>query len=472
MTESASKSLAWRMALTFLVTLAILTVGFALLEPGWAITLALAATAICGTLGTAASIKDSFRDDPPAGTGLRWAAAIYSSLAQLLIGGVFVGTLVAAGTAMLLSGAVAAVSDSALNAGRLDVIALAAILGAFAVLTLAGFFLAFSLATIGPTTAGEAMRKLGRRWFAVTWRQLGVCLILGLALSLAIDVAVCSRQIVEIAADMHVTSVAGYWDVMAQFIELPLQLLAAAALLATHGAVDAQVMRFLEATRKAGTPSDRTPVGRLHPAVATTVAGALLVGAYGGYGLLRIAMDSADSGVPMIAPVFEIEGKIDDWLTAQAAAGTAPEALAQRLNEAGHYRTEAPGDGLVELLPALSETLKNLAPTVCRFDIQAGARNMGEQASIDRVELDIFNGEEKSEGRKMKQALTVRYCMKAVCTGKLYRGSRPITWLVSSHVSANNGWLGGMSTSMLFYRIHSDGGYCTSEGALADDYRA
>ncbi len=53
---------------------------------------------------------------------------------------------------------------------------------------------------------------------------------------------------------------------------------------------------------------------------------------------------------------------------------------------------------------------------------------------------------------------------------KRYHGSRPITWLVSSHVSANEGWAGGISTTMIFFRILSDGGYCKKGGTLAERY--
>ncbi len=95
---------------------------------------------------------------------------------------------------------------------------------------------------------------------------------------------------------------------------------------------------------------------------------------------------------------------------------------------------------------------------------------MDEQKTIDKVRRDVYDKKEDSELSQTKRALTVRYCLKAVCTGQMFHGSRPITWLISSHVSANEGWFGRSSVSMIFYRIFSDGGYCTKDGALAERY--
>ena len=172
----------------------------------------------------------------------------------------------------------------------------------------------------------------------------------------------------------------------------------------------------------------------------------------------------------MIAAVFALEDEVDKWLVEQSKKGMDAEASVRRLNEFGHYHSDAPDEGIVKLLPNLTETLSTLNKVVCRFDIQSGSRNMDEQATIDKVLRDVYDHKEDNELDQTKKALTVRYCLKAVCTGQLFHGSRPATWLTSSHVSANEGWIGGHSTSVVFYRIFSDGGYCTKDGALAERY--
>ncbi len=95
---------------------------------------------------------------------------------------------------------------------------------------------------------------------------------------------------------------------------------------------------------------------------------------------------------------------------------------------------------------------------------------MDEAQAIDKVYRDTYDRGSEDDLAKTKNAPTVRYRLKAVCTGRLFRGTRPLTLLVSSHVSANEGWIGGLSMSMVFYRIFSGGGYCTKDGALAEKY--
>ena len=156
---------------------------------------------------------------------------------------------------------------------------------------------------------------------------------------------------------------------MAEIISIPLLLVAAAALLATLGIVNRGLADFLEGVRKQrpGAGGRVVQGGRGYRLVALLIAAALLLGGYGGRGILRIALDGADSMVPLIAPILAVEDAADKWLAEAAAKGVAGAALARSLNDAGHYRSGAPGLGLVTLLPNLAKPLGNLRTLIAAW---------------------------------------------------------------------------------------------------------
>ncbi len=472
MNDSTSQAVVSRIFITFVLTLVVLFVGFTLLGFEWGIALAFVVSALCGVLGAAKAIEGGFRDDPPASTGLRWSAAIYGGLTQLLIGATFAGTVLFVASHLALVEPLAMVANGVDVAGQLRWPSIAEAIIVIVASIVSSFFLAFGLATIGPTTAGEALRRLGNRWFSVVWRQLGASLILGLGTLSVMGVAVGGVGLQQITQEMRLSTITSAWDLMAELVDMPLLLVAGAALLATHHTAALGVTNFLERIRKdvAVTESQASSAGRPLHAIATIILVALLLGSYSAIGIVRIGADSADSAVPMIMPVFALEDEVDKWLVEQSGKGMDAEASAQRLNEVGYYHSDAPDEGIVKLLPILTEAFGNFDEIVCRFDIQSGPRNMGEQEAIDKVWRDVYDTKRGDELGQTKKALTVRYCLKIVCTGQMFYGSRPVTWLISSHASANEGWSGGSSTSMVFNRIFSDGGYCTKDGALAERY--
>ena len=163
MNESTTQAIAVRVSVTFAIILVVLLVGYTTIGFLWGIALALVVSAVCGVLGAAKAIQGSFRDDPPASTGLRWSAAIYAGLAQLLIGSVVVGTLLRIASVLTLTepfannvvGGDFAEFQIPVSPFQLQGQTIAIALILIVVAIIATFFLAFSLATIGPTTLAD-----------------------------------------------------------------------------------------------------------------------------------------------------------------------------------------------------------------------------------------------------------------------------------------------------------------------------
>ena len=184
-------------------------------------------------------------------------------------------------------------------------------------------------------------------------------------------------------------------------------------------------------------------------AVATTL---------GSSKMIRIGFVATKSGLPLIAPVFAADEVVRKLAEATLDDGEKAAAVAARLNAAGTWTTADPKAGLVTLSPELEEVYEKLDEIDCTMRLSAAPLTEAEKAAVAKPDGD-------------DEGVGIKYCYRATCRSHLVSEGETVTWLVTSHDSNQEGWVGRHTSDILFESVRNPGGFCTRAGELAEAYQ-
>ncbi len=264
----------------------------------------------------------------------------------------------------------------------------------------------------------------------------------------------------ELALESNLSWGDSAYGVLINYPNTLLVLVGAALALATLPAMRAQYCRLYEArTRAAGdTAADKGRPTNGWLAVSVALPGLAMVAAGLG-GILATGVVMSLSGVSSIGVFSEADEGISGWLAQAESEGLAPEAAAERLNAVGHWRSDAPEQGLVALFPDNADAHSEESDLACTASLAAAPLGDDERAA-----LAADSGEQR----------LVKFCYRLECRWTGFAEPHgAVTWLISSRESSNPGWvdtLRSIATSE-FAGSPGPGGYCAANGDLAMDYQ-
>jgi hypothetical protein len=193
-------------------------------------------------------------------------------------------------------------------------------------------------------------------------------------------------------------------------------------------------------------------------AQAAGLAGLVMV-AVGLGGIVSAGVVMSQSGVSTVLLYSEADEGISGWLAQAESEGLDAEAAAARLNAVGHWRSDAPEQGLVELFPDNAKAHTEVSDLACTASLAAAALGEDERAAVAP----------DSEDQRL-----VKYCYRLVCRWTGFAEPHgAVTWLISSRVSSNPGWVKTVRSFAVavFAGTAGPGGYCAANGDLAMDYQ-
>ena len=206
------------------------------------------------------------------------------------------------------------------------------------------------------------------------------------------------------------------------------------------------------------TPADQGRLANAWLAVAVALPGLVMV-AVGLGGVLSDGIVMSQSGVSSVVLFAEADEGIKDWLAEAESDGLDAEAAAARLNAVGHWRSDAPEQGLVELFPDNAEKHIEESDVSCTGSLAAAPLGEDERGAVAA----------DSEDQRL-----VKYCYRLECRWTGFAEPHgAVTWLVSSRESSNPGWVEAVRSIVtpLFSGSPNPGGYCAANGDLAMDYQ-
>ncbi len=304
----------------------------------------------------------------------------------------------------------------------------------------------------------SSIRSLVRKpWLTAIWGQMLIATPAGLALYGMGGVAWIGDLVSGLGSTGNLSWSQHTYSVLIGYPTLLVLLAGAAVTLASHRALVFQLARF-----KAGkTHHDAIDAEQLRRTNLARVFASLLIGAvvitFASAKEIRTGLVVIWSGVPTFDYAESTHEAINGWIKRSIDGGLSTESLVAQLNAKGHWTSERPEQGFLEIFPELREEFtKDLT---CTMRVASGA--LSDEEKLAAAQLDAS-----------KDAKPIKYCLKAVCHWTHYGEGDSVTWLVSSHPSKMEGWfLGHITTTMLFDQIHASGGFCTTSGELADGYQ-
>ena len=188
---------------------------------------------------------------------------------------------------------------------------------------------------------------------------------------------------------------------------------------------------------------------------------------------IRAATVTAYVFVPMAVDLAYASQAVYKRIARSADRGLSAESLVEQLNEQGHWSSEHPGQGFLDLSPELRETYFE------RFDLTSEFRGTyfqteGGLKCTMRVVAGTLSEQEKAATAQLglaMDAMPIKFCLRVVCRSARLGVNDSLTSLLSSHPSEREGWQETYTYTFFFDRIHSPGGFCTRSGDLADGYQ-
>ena len=302
-----------------------------------------------------------------------------------------------------------------------------------------------------------SIRSLVRKpWLANLWGQLLIATPAGLALYGIGSVALIGWVVSEIGSRQNLSWSQHTYSVLIGHPTLLILLAGAAVTLASHRALVFQHMRF----KSAKTHHDTIDAEQLRRTNLARVFASLLIGAvvitFASAKEIRTGLVVIWSGVPTFDYAESTHEAINGWIKRSIDGGLSTESLVAQLNANGHWTSERPEQGFLEIFPELREEFTR--DLMCTMRVASGA--LSDEENLATAQLDAS-----------KDAKPIKYCLKVVCHSTHLGEGDSVTWLVSSHPSKMEGWAGPFTTTMLFDQIHASGGFCTTSGELADGYQ-
>jgi hypothetical protein len=240
------------------------------------------------------------------------------------------------------------------------------------------------------------------------------------------------------------------WDIAIAIPYLPATLLAAAVLLSMPRlapyrhvessilartyppALDSQAKKFLGLTSVGG-------------AVAT-----LFVILYP----IHLGWVASKSSVVGLTPLVKTMEAVESSVTEQSEAGRSTAQIAAELNRIGSWTPDAPDAGLATLV----EESDSVFVDTCRVHIAAGAVNPSNHGDFDRHTAE-------------QAASDLKYCIAVSCASPALWDAPPALLLGSSHRSQAAGWSQTAFIDLFANGAARPGGYCTADGALANEFQ-
>ena len=275
-----------------------------------------------------------------------------------------------------------------------------------------------------------------------------------------ISLIVFGATVGEVASESNLSWGDSVYGVLVNYPNSLLVLVGAALALAALPALRVHYCRLYNARiLGAGEPAaDKGRPASVWLAAAVALPGLVMV-AVGLGGTASAGVVMSLSGISTVGLFAEADEGITDWLDQAENDGLDPEAAAERLNAVGHWRSDAPEQGLVELFPENAETHTEENDVNCTARLAAAPLDEDERAAVAP----------DSEDQRL-----VKYCYRLDCRWTGFAEPHgTVTWMISSRESSNPGWVETVRSIAVevFAGTAGPGGYCKANGDLAMDYQ-
>jgi hypothetical protein len=275
-----------------------------------------------------------------------------------------------------------------------------------------------------------------------------------------ISLIVFGATVGEVASESNLSWGDSVYGVLINYPNSLLVLVGAALALAALPALRVHYCRLYNARIPSGgdAAADKVRPANGWLALAVALPGLVMV-AVGLGGTASAGIVMSLSGVSTVGLFAEADEGITGWLAQAESEGLDAEAAAERLNAVGHWRSDAPEQGLVELFPDNAETHTEVSDLACTASLAAAALGEDERAAMAA----------DSEEQRL-----VKFCYRLECRWTGFAEPQgAVTWLISSRESSNPGWVETVRSIAVavFSGTAGPGGYCTANGDLAMDYQ-
>ena len=296
----------------------------------------------------------------------------------------------------------------------------------------------------GPAAAFRAGFR--RRGFAVLWTSFNSDAASVLSLLCLVVFAAGAAFWLSLAPELNFGGGPLIWELAMAVPVLPLALITGAAMLSAYRRSFANHLStkglVRACTGDAGAPL--TLVGGLSILCGSLIT--LYVVLYAIHFGIVLALSST-AGVSATAKTAET---IEEWAEVQRGDGRTETGLAVILNEYGGWNPESPEAGIPALFPELSEAMPaggNIGEVACNITVAAAV-------TAERTAPDLT------------------YCIRTACPSPVAWNAPDTVMLASSHSSGNRQWVKNYFIDFFAEgRAPAPGGYCTTDGELADSYQ-
>ena len=315
--------------------------------------------------------------------------------------------------------------------------------------------------------------RVGKRWTVALFWQMLIAAAAGLALCGILVAIVLGLAIGALTSSANLSWGQHAYSVLIGYPTLLLMLAGAAVALVSHRGLAHQYADSLPRVTQEGATSDWKPLrAKFVPIIALLLVGAVAM-TFGQVKAIRAGTVTVYAGFPMGAYLVYANQAIHERIAKSVDRGLSAEALVAELNEQGQWSSENPGQGFLDRSPELGETsfevfnlpadfretyFEILDDLRCTIRVVAGTLSEQERAATAQLDLAM-------------DAMPIKFCLRTVCRWPRLEVDYSVTFLRSSHPSEREGWDRGLTTTLLFDRIHASGGFCTASGDLADGYQ-
>lgn len=287
------------------------------------------------------------------------------------------------------------------------------------------------------------------------------------------------------------------WDLFLSYPFLPAGLLATAGAVVSLGDVTSQDAPSPDDPPD-DEPGDKVPnTAKVHMGAHAGVAfAAFAVGIAALLYPLHLVIVVTTAPIPAVAAARDSGEALARWADARHAAGQSDAEIVAALNASGHWSPDTPADGLARLLPALvADPDDGIGRWPCTVTVTAGpldaaerktapwleewdrwtrvthdaTRRHDEEMTSAKADSDIPDDDEE---RDPKPVPAVRFCLKVACPSPVAWDAPDVPAYYSSHPTGSPDWVFDVYADLLLEgRPATPGGYCTTDGELADVYQ-